>query len=153
MKKVKIENEKLKYQLDVSVEKVDREILSGQFMEECAKCYENSRVNFYIFYYNNMIQVLNLYLYCLFVIQTFGELKIKQFDLKKNRERLGIECCNLLQRRSSLKSEILQLQEYLNVLSVCNFYINILYIFICKHNLFYFHGSFYNFILQWNFLF
>lgn len=40
--------------------------------------------------------------------------------MKKNREKLGIECRSLLQRRSSLKNEILQLQEYLNILSVSN---------------------------------
>lgn len=41
-----------------------------------------------------------------------------QFDLKKNREKLGMECRSLLQRRNTLKNETLQLQEYLNVLSV-----------------------------------
>lgn len=48
----------------------------------------------------------------------YGDLKNKLFDLRKNREKLGMECRNLLQRRSTLKNEILQLQEYLNVLSV-----------------------------------
>lgn len=42
--------------------------------------------------------------------------------MKKNREKLGMECRSLLQRRSSLKNEILQLQEYLNILSVSNLY-------------------------------
>jgi len=50
----------------------------------------------------------------------YGELKDKQSDIKKTREKLGMECRSLLQRRSSLKNEILQLQDYLNVLSVSN---------------------------------
>lgn len=65
--------------------------------------------------------ISNLYLFMLFAIQTNGEFKNKQFDLKKNREKLGMECRSLLQRRSALKNEILQLQEYLNVLSVSSY--------------------------------
>jgi len=52
-----------------------------------------------------------------------SELKNKQLELKKNREKLSMECRSLLQRRSSLKTEILQLQEYLNLLSVSNYII------------------------------
>lgn len=91
MRKLKIENDKLKSQIVIPVEKVDREVQSYQCQEECEKCLENSK--------------------------TYTELKNKQFDFKKNREKLGMECRSLLQRRSCLKNEILQLQEYLNVLS------------------------------------
>lgn len=91
MEKLKIENEIFKSQIITPVEKVDREVANCQFKEECEKCLENLKKN--------------------------GEFKNKQFDLKKNREKLGMECRSLLQRRSALKNEILQLQEYLNVLS------------------------------------
>ncbi|XP_022177383.1 blastoderm-specific protein 25D [Myzus persicae] len=91
MKSLKIENEKLKSQIVIPVKKVDREVANCQFKEECEKCLENLKTN--------------------------SEFKNKQFDLKKNREKLGMECRSLLQRRSTLKNEILQLQEYLNVLS------------------------------------
>ncbi|XP_060881527.1 blastoderm-specific protein 25D [Metopolophium dirhodum] len=91
MEKLKIENERFKSQIVTPAEKVDREVANCQFKEECEKCLENLKKN--------------------------GELKNKQFDLKKNREKLGMECRSLLQRRSALKNEILQLQEYLNVLS------------------------------------
>lgn len=56
----------------------------------------------------------------------YSELKNKQLDLRKNREKLGMECRNLLQRRSAIKNEILQLQEYLNVLSVSIFCISVI---------------------------
>uniref|UniRef100_A0A2S2QE35 Ninein n=1 Tax=Sipha flava TaxID=143950 RepID=A0A2S2QE35_9HEMI len=91
MQKIKNENDKLKSQIILPVEKIDREVPNCQFKEPCEKCYENAKV--------------------------YSDLKNKLFDLRKNREKLGVECRNLLQRRSTLKNEILQLQEYLNVLS------------------------------------
>lgn len=45
MKKVKMENDKLKSQL-VPVEKVDCEVSSGQFKDECEQCCENVKVCF-----------------------------------------------------------------------------------------------------------
>lgn len=42
--KLKIENEKLKTQICMPVEKVDREVPNCQFKDECEKCYENSKV-------------------------------------------------------------------------------------------------------------
>lgn len=52
MKKLKVENEKLKTQIVTPVEKVDREVPNCQFKEECEKCYENLKVwlLFSIFY-------------------------------------------------------------------------------------------------------
>lgn len=44
MKKLKIENEKLKTQIVTPVKKVDREVPNCQFKEECEKCYENLKV-------------------------------------------------------------------------------------------------------------
>lgn len=46
MEKLKIENEKLKSQIVIPVEKVDREVPTCQFKEECEKCSENSKVKF-----------------------------------------------------------------------------------------------------------
>lgn len=93
MEKLKIENERLKSEIVIPIEKVDREVQvpNCQFKKECEKCNENLKTN------------------C--------DLKNKVSGLKKNREKLGMECQSLLQRRSALKNEILQLQEYLNVLS------------------------------------
>lgn len=48
IKKLKTKNESLKSQIVIPVEKVDREISSGQFKEDCDKCYENAKVNLYI---------------------------------------------------------------------------------------------------------
>lgn len=46
MRKLKVENEKLKTQIIIPVEKVDREVPNCQFKEECVKCFENSKVCF-----------------------------------------------------------------------------------------------------------
>jgi len=46
MEKLKIENEKLKSQIVIPVEKVDREVPNCQFKEECEKCLENLKVCF-----------------------------------------------------------------------------------------------------------
>jgi len=48
MKKLKIENQKLKSQISFSVEKVDCEVPDCHFKEECTKCNENSKVSFKI---------------------------------------------------------------------------------------------------------
>lgn len=49
MRKLKIENDKLKSQIVTPVEKVDREVPNCQFKEECSKCQENSKVSNLIF--------------------------------------------------------------------------------------------------------
>jgi len=49
MRILKIENDKLKSQVVIPIEKVDREVQSCQFMEECKKCLENSKVSFLTF--------------------------------------------------------------------------------------------------------
>lgn len=46
MRKLKYENEKLKSQIILPVEKVDREVPNCQFKEECDKCCRNSKVGF-----------------------------------------------------------------------------------------------------------
>lgn len=50
MEKLKVENERLKSQTVIPVEKVDREVPSCQFKEECGKCLENLKVCFSITY-------------------------------------------------------------------------------------------------------
>lgn len=50
MKKLQIENEKLKSQIVIPVEKIDREVPNCQFKEECKKCIENSKVFFFFQY-------------------------------------------------------------------------------------------------------
>lgn len=46
MRKLKVENEKLKSQIVIPVEKVDREVPNCQFKEKCEQCNENSKVHF-----------------------------------------------------------------------------------------------------------
>lgn len=46
MEKLKIENEKLKSQIIIPVEKVDCEVPNCQFKEECEKCLDNLKVCF-----------------------------------------------------------------------------------------------------------
>lgn len=46
MEKLKVENEKLKSQIIIPVEKVDREVPNCRFKEECEKCHENFKVCF-----------------------------------------------------------------------------------------------------------
>jgi len=46
MEKLKIENEKLKSQIVIPVEKVDRGVPNCQFKEECEKCHDNLKVCF-----------------------------------------------------------------------------------------------------------
>ncbi|XP_022177832.1 synaptonemal complex protein ZEP1-like [Myzus persicae] len=89
MEKLKIENERLKSKIVILVEKVDFEVTNCQFKEECEQFHNNLKTNS----------------------------ELKQFDLEKNSEKLKIECQSLLQQRSILKNEIVQLQEWLNVLS------------------------------------
>lgn len=45
MQKIKMENDKLKSQVILPVEKIDREVPTCQFKEACEKCYENSKVH------------------------------------------------------------------------------------------------------------
>jgi len=46
MEKLKIENERLKSQIVIPVEKVDREVANSQFKEECEKCLDSLKVCF-----------------------------------------------------------------------------------------------------------
>lgn len=45
MKNLKVENDKLKSQVLLPVEKIDREVPNCQFKESCKKCHENSKVH------------------------------------------------------------------------------------------------------------
>jgi len=47
MEKLKIENERLKSEIVIPAEKVDREVANCQFEEECVKCLENLKVCFF----------------------------------------------------------------------------------------------------------
>lgn len=47
MKNLKIENEELKSQIITPVGKIDREVPSCHFKEECEKCCDNLKVNFF----------------------------------------------------------------------------------------------------------
>lgn len=46
MQKLKDENDKLKSQVILPVEKIDREVTNCRSKVECEKCYENSKVHF-----------------------------------------------------------------------------------------------------------
>ncbi|XP_022182911.1 WEB family protein At4g27595, chloroplastic-like [Myzus persicae] len=92
MENLKIENERLKSQIVIPVDKVDLEGANSQFKEKYEKCLKNEKTN--------------------------GEFKNKQFDLKYNHEKSGMECQSLMQQRNLLRYEIFQLKEYLNFLSV-----------------------------------
>lgn len=49
IKNLKFENEQLKSQIITPVEKIDQEVPSCDFKEECEKCHENSKVCFFFY--------------------------------------------------------------------------------------------------------
>jgi hypothetical protein len=64
MQKIKNENDKLKSQIILPVEKIDREVPNCQFKEPCEKCYENAKVC--IIFIILCLFILTLYfIYCL----------------------------------------------------------------------------------------